>query len=149
MDAQLQVVRGEYQQRLEESVAIREQLTAVIAEKDGELVRQRDLLTVKGGEITGHIAAVAEKDAQLDAHRVAIAEKDGELVRQRDLLTVKDGEITGYVAAVAEKAAQIDAHRVAIAEKDGEIENLQQQLANAKDTIESFRIQTKTHASGA
>ncbi len=140
-----------------------------IAEKDHELVRQRDLLTVKGDEITGYVAAVAEKDAQLDAHRVAIAEKDNELVRQRDLLTVKGGEITGYVAAVAEKDAQLDAHRVAIAEKDSEIENLQQQLANANDSIggkdqeiancrqllanangiiESLRIQTKTYANG-
>merc|ERR1711988_1510408 len=63
----------------------------VIAEKDHELVRQRDLLTVKGGEITDYVVAVAEKDAQLDAHRVAIAEKDSEIENlQQQLANAKD-----------------------------------------------------------
>merc|ERR1712046_249346 len=42
-----------------------------IAEKDVEIVRQHDLLTVK--------------DAEIDAHRATIAEKDVEIVGQRDL----------------------------------------------------------------
>merc|ERR1712100_141177 len=78
MDAQLQVVRGEYQQRFEESVRIRENLGMENAN-----CRQR-------------------------------------LANGRQLLGVKDHEM----------------------------ENLRQQLANANNTIESLRIQTKTYANG-
>merc|ERR1712097_34234 len=49
----------------------------------------------------------------------------------------------------ADLQQQLTTANGSIAVKDHEIANLRQELANAKDTIESLRIQTKTYAGGA
>merc|ERR1712072_721321 len=119
-DAQLQVVRGECQQRLEESVAIRENLVVENA------ALQQQLATANG--------SIGVKDQE-------IANCQQLLATANDGIGVKDHEMENL-------RQQLATANDSIGVKDQEIANLRQQLANANDTIESLRIQTKTYANG-
>merc|ERR1712072_182398 len=119
-DAQLQVVRGECQQRLEESVAIRENLVVENA------ALQQQLATANG--------SIGVKDQE-------IANCRQQLATANDSIGVKDQEIANLRQELANANDTIGV-------KDQEIANLRQLLANANDTIESLRIQTKTYANG-
>merc|ERR1712139_506051 len=118
MDAQLQVVRGEYQQRFEESVRIHENLGMENADLRRQLATANDSIGVKDQEN---------------------ANCRQRLANGRQLLGVKDHEMENLRQQLANANDSIGV-------KDQEIANLQQQLATANDIFKS--LQTKTSSDG-
>merc|ERR1712093_215654 len=70
MDAQLQVVRGEYQQRLEESVATCEQLTAENADLQQQLANANTSNGVKDQEIANLRQELANANDTIESLRI-------------------------------------------------------------------------------
>merc|ERR1719408_665315 len=91
MDAQLQVVRGEYQQRLEKSVRNCENLVV----ENADLQQQ---LACKDNEIANLRQRLADKDHEIANLRQEVADKDNEIANANDIIeSLRIQTKNGYV----------------------------------------------------